>query len=242
MERAAKLHDAFLRDIATRIVSSKTLNASIVRGWAYTPDDFDFRGHVGQINPVAAGPDVLFVGQQGDSLGERLHYLFEWAHVLGFQRTIIMASDSPHLAPQALNNGFEALKTQDVVLGRVLDGGYYLVGLSIQSDLLLHVPMSTSNAADALVSTACERGLTVAELPATVDVDLEADIDILVQILEPDGREAPETWRALQDLGLTDRAGRKASMNLDPLRLAGTHRQNVEGEVGLKAPDAKRQK
>ncbi|CAN5626441.1 hypothetical protein BH23CHL5_BH23CHL5_18110 [soil metagenome] len=206
------MHKAFLSDLALRIISSKSLKPEIVRGWAYTPADFDFRGHVSHINRDAAGPDVLFVGQRGDSLAERLHYLFGWAHEHGFQRTIIMASDSPHLAPQTLNNGFEALQSFDLVLGRVLDGGYYLVGLSTQSDLLLHVPMSTSNAADALVATARARGMTVAELTATVDVDIEADIDILVQILEPDGREAPETWQALQELGLSDPAGRKASL------------------------------
>jgi glycosyltransferase A (GT-A) superfamily protein (DUF2064 family) len=128
--------------------------------------------------------------------------LLRWGHEHGYQRTVLIGSDSPHLPFAVIPDAFAALADHDVVMGRTLDGGYYLIGMSGFYDVLTGVPMSTTSAADALAACIGDRGLSLAELPATFDVDVEPDLDHLRAALAPDGTAAPATWAALQRLRL----------------------------------------
>jgi glycosyltransferase A (GT-A) superfamily protein (DUF2064 family) len=122
----------------------------------------------------------------------------------GYARTAILASDSPQLGPDDVAPVFRLLETAQVVLGRVSDGGYYLVGMRGCRDLLLHVPMSTADAADA-VETACrEQGLAYAELPPAYDIDVAADLPQLVSELAADLGMSPATWAALRTIGVVE--------------------------------------
>jgi glycosyltransferase A (GT-A) superfamily protein (DUF2064 family) len=98
--------------------------------------------------------------------------------------------------------GFALLEEHQLIIGRVADGGYYLVGLQGFNDLLSHVPMSTSDAAEALVAYGRSLGLCVGELEPDFDIDLESDLDRLVSLLERDPDAAPSTRLCLQRLGL----------------------------------------
>jgi hypothetical protein len=69
-------------------------------------------------------------------------------------------------------------------------------------DVLSGVPMSTASAAEAIAIRCGALGLVLADLPTTFDVDEEADLRVLYATLAPDGAAAPETWKALQALGL----------------------------------------
>jgi glycosyltransferase A (GT-A) superfamily protein (DUF2064 family) len=124
----------------------------------------------------------------------------------GYERTVLIASDSPHLSVAVVRRAFSTLHDHDLAIGRVHDGGYYLIGLSGFHDVLTGVPMSTAGAADALLDRARSLGLRVAELPSTFDVDEEPDLDILHAHLDPDGAPAPATWAALRALGLVPAA------------------------------------
>jgi rSAM/selenodomain-associated transferase 1 len=200
MEKAAQLHTAFLTDIASKFFDSKVLPETIDRGWAFTPETYEFPGLIGQLGAARPVAEMIFVEQVGSGLGERLTNCFSWAHEQGYQATVIMASDSPQLDPAIIVEAFSVLKTHDLVIGRVLDGGYYLVGQRGFSDVLSHVPMSTASAADALVETATGRGLTVGELPHDLDVDVEEDLWSLFHRLQPDGKDAPATFAAIRKL------------------------------------------
>ena len=70
---------------------------------------------------------VEVVAQKGEGLAAGLTSVFRH-FTAGGQHVIAFNSDSPHLAPSALDTAFEILSTQDVVIGPTHDGGYYLVG------------------------------------------------------------------------------------------------------------------
>jgi len=53
----------------------------------------------------------------------------------GYERVILIGSDTPHLSNTIINLGFEELKTNDIVLGPSEDGGYYLIGFNKQTFL-----------------------------------------------------------------------------------------------------------
>lgn len=201
MARAAALYRAFLTDLAVRFGRHCLATAGYDLGWAYTPAGFDFAALLAELG----SPDGLtphLVPQVGDGWGVRQANLLRWGHDHGYARTVLIASDSPHLPCSVVPAAFAALADHDVALGRVLDGGYYLIGLAGDHDVLTGVPMSSADAASALAARATGLGLRLAELPPTFDVDEAADLDRLRHELAPDGAAAPATWRALHALGL----------------------------------------
>lgn len=198
MERAAHLYEAFLHDLAARLVSGSEWYDI---GWTYSPPEIDFRPWLERIG-VSIGPGMHLIPQQGPDWGVRQDHLLRWGHEHGYERTVLIATDSPHLERAVINQAFQKLETHDVALGRVLDGGYYLIGMAGYSDVLRDVPMSTRSAADTLVAQAKRRGRSVVELPVTFDVDEPSDLEHLIRELSPDGADSPATWAALARLGL----------------------------------------
>ena len=199
MERAALLYAAFLRDLFSRFMTARR---RFDVGWAYTPATCDF---VQALAAVGCGPSpdrVRLVPQHGEGWGERQANLLHWGREVGYARTILIASDSPQLSLQAIEEGFVSLRHADVALARTLDGGYSLIGMRGYHDVLSGVPMSTASAAEAIAIRCGALKLVLADLPTTFDVDEEADLRVLYAALAPDGGAAPETWQALQSLGL----------------------------------------
>jgi hypothetical protein len=204
MTRAADLYAAFLRDLAARFMPrpDEVLGLGYDIGWAYTPLEQDFTETLVGLGCARPSSGVRFVAQKGEGLAARLDNLFAWAAAEGYQRTVIAATDSPHLPRRVAADALAALADHDVVLGPTIDGGYYLIGQRGVHDILAGAPMSTGREADALVDRAAALGLTVGELPETFDVDTVADLALLRAALAPDGAAAPSTWAALRALAL----------------------------------------
>ncbi len=204
MEAAAHLYHGFLTDLAERFTpgtDSRAGDGGYDLGWAFSPPTCDFRAVIAAL----AGPPpatVQFVPQDGDTWGARQLNLLRWGHDHGYARTVLIASDSPHLSADVPRDAFAALVDHDVALGRVLDGGYYLIGVRGFHDVISDVPMSTNSAADALAARAARLGLRLAELPPTFDIDESADLVHLRATLGRSGAAAPTTWTALHELGL----------------------------------------
>jgi rSAM/selenodomain-associated transferase 1 len=200
MERAAELYRAFLVDLAARFTPEDGTTRYQL-GWAFTPPSCDFAATLAALISLPLD-HVLFVPQHGADWGERQTNLLRWGAEHGYRRTVLMASDSPQLPRASIDAAFTALHSHDVVLGRVSDGGYYLVGMHGFHDVLAGVSMSTSAAADALAAQAAGLGLRLAELAPTFDVDVAADLLLLRAALDRDDAVAPVTRRALVALNL----------------------------------------
>lgn len=205
MEGAATLYEAFLLDLSARFGPWFAEHTAYDFGWAHSPAEVDFAAvlvSLGCARPIA---NVRFVAQEGEGLAARLTNLFLWAERHGYRRTVIAATDSPHLdCEAAVAHAFAALDEHDVVLGQTIDGGYYLVGLKGVHDVLAGAPLSTGQEADALIAKSKALGLRVAELTPSFDVDELADVQRLRDALAPDGRSAPATWAAMKRLHLLD--------------------------------------
>jgi glycosyltransferase A (GT-A) superfamily protein (DUF2064 family) len=197
-EVAARLYEAFLTDVARRFARAAG-DLGYDLAWGFTPADADFAGLIAAIAPDAPIPDH-FVPQVGPDWGVRQVNLLRWGADSGYARTVLIASDSPQLQPDVVAAAFAALHGHDVAMGRVHDGGYYLIGGRGFHDIITGAPMSTAQAADALATRAAELGLALHELPASFDIDVTDDLATLIATLQPDA--APATWRALHDLGL----------------------------------------
>lgn len=202
MERAAALYSAFLQDLAHRFAGETNGRADFDFGWAHTPESAPFEAVLREIGCDPDGVQPRFVSQEGETWGERQTHLLHWGAQQGYARTVLTASDSPHMSLAMIEQAFAALEQCDVAVGRVHDGGYYLIGVRGFHDVLTGVPMSTASAADALVARALAMGLRVARIESTFDVDVEADLGLLTDLLARNPPAAPATLRALKALGL----------------------------------------
>ncbi len=119
-EAAADLYRTFIQDILAT-VSSLEIPFLIA---AYSPP------HYAQLVQWL-GSDYEYLLQHGRDLGERLQNGFTDMFKNGFQQVIALASDCPDLPPKYLQTAVSSLQTHDAVIGPSLDGGYYLIGFTI---------------------------------------------------------------------------------------------------------------
>jgi rSAM/selenodomain-associated transferase 1 len=69
--------------------------------------------------------------QGGGDLGARLARAFNKLGAEGYDRVVVIGSDSPTLPRRGLQSAFTALDRAEAVLGPARDGGYYLIGLRL---------------------------------------------------------------------------------------------------------------
>jgi glycosyltransferase A (GT-A) superfamily protein (DUF2064 family) len=188
--RAAALYRAFLTDIATRFRHA-------ARGydllWAVAPMTADWHALVG----AADG----YVAQEGPDWTERQRHIFTATAARGYNRTILIASDSPQLPARTVAAAFAALETHGAVLTPTFDGGYSLIGQRAGVDILGTVRMSTSSVFDDLRDNARTHGIAFHALPPTWDVDEVSDLVYLAACLAGP-HDLPATAAAFRTLDL----------------------------------------
>ncbi len=186
-ERVAALYRNFLVDLGQRFAGQEYR-----LHWTYTPAEVDYPAFVATLAPGLAQYAECFP-QQGDDLGARLLYAFQWTHEHGFQRTIVIGSDSPHISRETIADAQKALDKADVVLGPADDGGYYLIAMRKPHDVFSGIPMSTSVVLRVTIELARSQGLEVRLLQPLFDVDELPDLLRLADMLQTDSTLAPAT-------------------------------------------------
>ena len=83
--------------------------------------------------------------QDGNDLGIRMHNAFQQAFSTGYEKVVIIGSDLPDLTSEHINEAFEKLNSNDVVMGPAEDGGYYLLGMKkLHANIFQHKDWGTS--------------------------------------------------------------------------------------------------
>ena len=75
-----------------------------------------------------------FLQVEGD-LGVKMCKAFEGQFKLGYEKITLIGSDTPHITRQMMDESFNELDSNDIVLGPSLDGGYYLIAFNKSSFL-----------------------------------------------------------------------------------------------------------
>jgi hypothetical protein len=134
------------------------------------------------------------VAQKGEGLAAGLTSVFRHFTAAGRQRVIAFNSDSPHLAPSALDSAFEILATHDVVVGPTHDGGYYLVGAKAAHSALFESDrMGTRSALDRLLTRTKVLELSTGFTEPFYDIDVANDLILLARELQLAPAKAPRT-------------------------------------------------
>jgi rSAM/selenodomain-associated transferase 1 len=140
------------------------------------------------------GNTVQVVAQKGEGLAAGLTSVFRHFTAAGLQHVIAFNSDSPHLAPSALDSAFELLATHDVVVGPTHDGGYYLVGAKAAHPALFEGDgMGTGSALDRLLTRTKFLELSTGFTEPFYDIDVANDLILLAQELRLAPGKAPRT-------------------------------------------------
>jgi len=175
--RAADLYRAFLLDIDARFRDGPR---ALV--WMYEPAEAPF------VSVLPEGGVCL--PQCGASLGERMRHCFEALlgaagtdGEVGFDRVVMIGSDIPHVRDACIEEADEHLGDHDVVIGPSDDGGYYLVGLRRPIDLFSNIEMGTSEVLERTLDVARVAGMRVHLLSRDFDVDEEADLERLRELI-----------------------------------------------------------
>jgi rSAM/selenodomain-associated transferase 1 len=181
----AQLYQAFLTDLAQRLGGQ-----DYTLLWAYTPPEIDYATFVQTLAPAYS---QRCFPQQGQDFGTRLLSAFQWAHEHGFQRVLLIGSDSPHISHAIIEQARVALDAADVVLGPSDDGGYYLIAMRHPYDVFSGIPMSTDVVTEMTLALAQQQGLTTHLIDQLYDIDELPDLLRLAELLAVDKSQAPAT-------------------------------------------------
>ncbi len=148
---------------------------------------------------------VAVVAQKGEGLAAGLTSVFAHFAAPGGQRVVAFNSDSPHLPRSVLEDAFETLAANDVVIGPTHDGGYYLVGAKAAHPALFDGDgMGTKSALDALLAGARELQLSVGYTEPFYDIDVHDDLTRLAAELKLAPARAPRTAVWLKQWAATE--------------------------------------
>jgi rSAM/selenodomain-associated transferase 1 len=172
LEDAAALYQAFLVDTTEAALALDWDRVTLVH-----PDDAGVANTLAGIIPPAAELQA----QRGVGLGAALSSAFETHFGAGFQRVVLIGSDSPSLPSTYIQDACVALDQCDVVVGPSSDGGYYLIGMRrFHPSLFEGISWSTERVFAQTLERARAAALLTRSLPEWYDVDTVAELRRLV--------------------------------------------------------------
>lgn len=115
--QCARLHTCFLEDIF-RECRKVTADLFI----SYAPE-----GRIERLEKIFG--NQRYFPQEEDSLGERMYQAVARVLAKQYDACLLIGTDVPELTCKNLERAFAVLEQQDVVFGRTVDGGYYLIGM-----------------------------------------------------------------------------------------------------------------
>jgi len=151
---------------------------------------------------AACPPDACVLPQRGLTFGDRLTRAVADAFDLGFQRVVVVGTDTPALSARACRDALDLLADDTgkprAVLGPSRDGGFYLLGLSAYDPRIFDgIPWRTRRV------LACTRrnlaGYRILTLPPLTDADDEGSLRRALGEAASDPRIA-RLWRLLVTL------------------------------------------
>ncbi|MEP7229891.1 MAG: TIGR04282 family arsenosugar biosynthesis glycosyltransferase [Ginsengibacter sp.] len=116
--------------------------------------------------------------QEGDNLGSRMKNAFAYLFEKKYRKIIIIGSDCYELSEGIINNAYDLLTENDLVVGPASDGGYYLLGMNTFISLLFDNKKWSSDSVYAdTINHAKSLHYKFTSLKLLNDVDVESDID-----------------------------------------------------------------
>jgi hypothetical protein len=181
-------------------------------------------GSRGQMERWLGKDDIAYDPQPAGDLGLRMYRAFETAFDRGGRRVVLVGTDVPKINGKTIQQAFDQLRQDDLVLGPSTDGGYWLVGMTRPVNIFSDIRWSTPTVLDETLVLARRMGLAAGLLEPLRDLDEPADLDTFgyqanpyLSVIVPTLNEedciaatlaaaaAPDAERIVSDGGSTDR-------------------------------------
>ena len=123
-------------------------------------------------------PKINFAIQQGEDLGQRMFAAFK--NLFKNHRSVVLIGcDLPDLTSALISKAFDALQSNDLVIGPSCDGGYYLIGLKKEMpDLFKEISWSSEKVLKQTLERAERLSLKVQLLEKLRDIDTVDDLHL----------------------------------------------------------------
>jgi len=121
--------------------------------------------------------------QKGNTFGERFTNAIQLILDKGFEKVITVGNDTPHLQISHINTAYKKLKSNTLVLGPSLDGGFYLIGITkklFYANKFKNLPWQTSQLREGIVNLPSFKKAKVTFLQTLQDVDTVSDVKTIV--------------------------------------------------------------
>lgn len=128
---------------------------------------------------VSAGFGIRLIAQNGNDLGERMDNAIKDGLKMGYNKVVVIGSDSPDLPYEYVEDGFERLGSFDMVVGPCRDGGYYLIGGRRELPVFNSIPWSSDKVFEMTLEKARKHGITFSVLKEWYDIDSWEDLQQL---------------------------------------------------------------
>ena len=192
-EDAALLHEAFVFDTVERLAGHDSAELWL----ACSP---------GKDHPFFLSLCKRFglkaFDQSGGNLGQRMEAAMNFLYSKGYEKTLVLGSDSPSLPLEMLDQAFELMEEGNIVLGPSLDGGYYLLGVCGDApDIFSDIEWGSSSVFFKTLERLKKYKLKYSLLPYWYDVDTIQELRYLsIQLSTSAEGFCPETRKTLERL------------------------------------------
>jgi uncharacterized protein len=115
--------------------------------------------------------------QKGHDLGERMFNAINDGLVAGYESVVLIGTDIYELTGEIIDNAFNKLAANDVVIGPAKDGGYYLIGMKKPNSNIFRLSAwSTPRVFSETVKYVEAENLTWAKTALLNDIDEPGDL------------------------------------------------------------------
>ncbi|OQX81614.1 MAG: hypothetical protein B6D61_00450 [Bacteroidetes bacterium 4484_249] len=122
------------------------------------------------------------IQSKGD-LGERMENAFKDAFAEKYCKVVLVGTDCFDITTGIINEAFDKLETNDIVIGPAKDGGYYLIGMKkLFPSVFRNKTWSTDVVLDQTLIDIWNYRLRYSFLPQLSDIDTLDDIDNLINL------------------------------------------------------------
>jgi rSAM/selenodomain-associated transferase 2/rSAM/selenodomain-associated transferase 1 len=133
------------------------------------------------------GEEKRYIPQKGKNLGERMLHAFQQVFEQGYDSCVLIGTDVPELRECHLKKAFWKLQEQDIVFGKTMDGGYYLVGMKKPQPLVFGLDeYGHSRVLEETLAQISEAGLTAGFTDTLSDMDTPEDLRGLYERIRRD--------------------------------------------------------
>lgn len=124
-----------------------------------------------------AYPEFFIDIQCPGNIGVRMHHALLSAFDKGAEKAVLIGTDVPGINWSILNQAFENVNDQSVVIGPTRDGGYYLVGMANPGvNIFKNVTWSSPEVLCQTIRNIEKQNFSAVLLPELMDIDNEQEL------------------------------------------------------------------